>query len=51
MGSGVKSLQHSVLDRIGANDEVDRDKENKFTFNPRISKYGAGFGSTNNNNE
>lgn len=50
MGSGVKSLQPSVLDRIGANDEVDRDKENKFTFNPRISKYGAaGFGGNNNN--
>ena len=40
MGSGVKSMQPSGL---GYQDESDKDKENKFSFNPRVSKYGQGF--------
>ena len=45
MASGTKSMQNSKLAMQGSSLEYDneRDKENKFTFNPRISKYGQGF--------
>ena len=44
-GSATKANGNSKLGLLNSSmeGESDREKENKFVFNPRVSKYGAGW--------